>query len=555
MQNVRGKQKRTLHLKAFPFKVIFKLKTLKTMRSCSSANSLCAFLAWIYRLLCFRNFKLWFCRLPLLCVCVFLVYWNFLRLTSPEDLDTIYQRAALEAEQSWVETLTAEEETVSACSLRHTVKKDDSLRKRFNFFVPLLQWRDSFSPTVWQKLQNASLPYGWKGEAHKVIGKTLSLLWHSSTSRLFERNTSHECVRCAVVGNGGILRGSGQGKVIDSHDYVFRVNAAIIKGFEDDVGTKTSFYGFTTNSLKNSFLAYHRDGFKTIPHDPGIRYIVIPAQTRDYVMLAAAIQGVSVPSGIDEGDRASLESEESWTETDSIGENTVPACSLRNTVNKDNNMTEHFKFTVPVFQWRGSFIQSTLEKLQNSTLPYGWKQLDHDVIGKTLSLLWHSSASRLFERNTSHECVRCAVVGNGGILRGSGQGKVIDSHDYVFSPSEYFGDNAEFRMLHPYFIQYVTKRFLNSPQMETYGDVYMPSTGALMLLTALHTCDQVSAFGFMTDNYNDFSDHYYDKVHREVVHYANHDLMMESSLWKLLHTHKVMRLYQRQIKKGRRRVR
>ncbi|XP_057203014.1 uncharacterized protein LOC130562156 isoform X3 [Triplophysa rosa] len=432
MQNVRGKQKRTLHLKAFPFKVIFKLKTLKTMRSCSSANSLCAFLAWIYRLLCFRNFKLWFCRLPLLCVCVFLVYWNFLRLTSPEDLDTIYQRAALEAEQSWVETLTAEEETVSACSLRHTVKKDDSLRKRFNFFVPLLQWRDSFSPTVWQKLQNASLPYGWKGEAHKVIGKTLSLLWHSSTSRLFERNTSHECVRCAVVGNGGILRGSGQGKVIDSHDYVFRVNAAIIKGFEDDVGTKTSFYGFTTNSLKNSFLAYHRDGFKTIPHDPGIRYIVIPAQTRDYVMLAAAIQGVSVPSGIDEGDRASLESEESWTETDSIGENTVPACSLRNTVNKDNNMTEHFKFTVPVFQWRGSFIQSTLEKLQNSTLPYGWKQLDHDVIGKTLSLLWHSSASRLFERNTSHECVRCAVVGNGGILRGSGQGKVIDSHDYVF---------------------------------------------------------------------------------------------------------------------------
>ncbi|KAI7803770.1 putative alpha-N-acetylgalactosaminide alpha-2 [Triplophysa rosa] len=252
---------------------------------------------------------------------------------------------------------------------------------------------------------------------------TLSLLWHSSTSRLFERNTSHECVRCAVVGNGGILRGSGQGKVIDSHDYVFRVNAAIIKGFEDDVGTKTSFYGFTTNSLKNSFLAYHRDGFKTIPHDPGIRYIVIPAQTRDYVMLAAAIQGVSVPSGIDEGDR----------------------------------------------------------------------------------------------------------------------------------PSRYFGFNPQihqFRMIHPHFIQYVTKRFLNSPQMEMYRDFYMPSTGAQMLLTALHTCDQVSAYGFMTDNYEDFSDHYYDSEYRPLVHYANHDLRMEGWLWKLLHTHKVMWLYQRYKKRS-----
>ncbi|XP_056609495.1 alpha-N-acetylgalactosaminide alpha-2,6-sialyltransferase 2 [Triplophysa dalaica] len=391
------------------------------MRSCSSANRLCAIFTWIYRLLCFRNFKLWFCRLPLLCVCLFLLYWNIPRLTSPEDMDTIYQRSALEAEQSWVETISGEEETVSACSLRHTVKKDNSLRKRFNFLVPLMQWRDSFTPTVWQKLQNASLPYGWKGEADKVIGKTLSLLWHSSTSRLFERNTSHECVRCAVVGNGGILRGSGQGKVIDSHDYVFRVNGAIIKGFEDDVGTKTSFYGFTTNSLKNSLLAYRRDGFKTIPNDPGIRYIVIPAQTRDYVMLAAALQGVPVPSGIDEGDR----------------------------------------------------------------------------------------------------------------------------------PSRYFGFNPrihQFRMIHPHFIQYVTNRFLNSPQMVIYRGFYMPSTGALMLLTALHTCDQVSAYGFMTDNYEDFSDHYYDSEYTPVVHYANHDLKMEGWLWKLLHTHKVMWLYQRQKK-------
>ena len=30
------------------------------------------------------------------------------------------------------------------------------------------------------------------------------------------------CVRCAVVGNGGILNGSAMGKEIDAHEFVFR---------------------------------------------------------------------------------------------------------------------------------------------------------------------------------------------------------------------------------------------------------------------------------------------------------------------------------------------
>lgn len=55
---------------------------------------------------------------------------------------------------------------------------------------------------------------------------------------------------------------------------IFRVNGAIIKGFEDDVGTKTSFYGFTTNSLKNSLAAYYEDGFYRVPRDPVIDLLV-----------------------------------------------------------------------------------------------------------------------------------------------------------------------------------------------------------------------------------------------------------------------------------------
>ncbi|KAF6097401.1 ST6 N-acetylgalactosaminide alpha-2,6-sialyltransferase 2 [Phyllostomus discolor] len=78
-----------------------------------------------------------------------------------------------------------------------------------------------------------------------------------------------------------------------------------------------------------------------------------------------------------------------------------------------------------------------------------------------------------------------------------------------------------------------------------FGDLYMPSTGALMLLTALHTCDQVSAFGFITSNYWKFSDHYFDRVKKPLVFYANHDLSLEAALWRDLHVAGILRLYQR----------
>ncbi|XP_008497979.2 alpha-N-acetylgalactosaminide alpha-2,6-sialyltransferase 2 isoform X2 [Calypte anna] len=290
----------------------------------------------------------------------------------------------------------------------------------FSFDTPVFMWDQHFTPETWDKLKTRHVPYGWQGLSHRVVGSTLQLLNTSANRHLFDRaSLPRGCVRCAVVGNGGILNGSRQGKAIDGHDLVFRLNGAVIKGFEEDVGTKISFYGFTVNTMKNSLIAYEEYGFTQIPQAKDLRYIFIPSDIRDYVMLKAAIQGIPVPEGSDKGDK----------------------------------------------------------------------------------------------------------------------------------PQKYFGPEAsaeKFKLLHPDFLHYLRARFLRSELLSTqYGTLYMPSTGALMLLTALHTCDQVSAYGFITSNYEEFSDHYYELEKKPLVFYANHDMMLEAALWRSLHRAGIMTLYQR----------
>ncbi|XP_037664567.1 alpha-N-acetylgalactosaminide alpha-2,6-sialyltransferase 2 isoform X3 [Choloepus didactylus] len=302
-----------------------------------------------------------------------------------------------------------------------TIQRDPHFQGLFDLSTPVLLWGELFTQELWDRLSRHKAPYGWQGLSHQAIASTLTLLNGSGNAKLFAASGEPPpgCVRCAVVGNGGILNGSRQGLHIDTHDYVFRLNGAVIKGFEHDVGTKTSFYGFTVNTMKNSLISYWNLGFTSVPQGQDLRYIFIPSNIRDYVMLRSAILGVPVPEGPDEGDM----------------------------------------------------------------------------------------------------------------------------------PQSYFGPGAsasKFKLLHPDFIRYLTERFLKSKLINTnFGDLYMPSTGALMLLTALHTCDQVSAYGFITSNYRKFSEHYYDRKKRPLIFYVNHDLLLEAALWKDLHKAGIIQLYQR----------
>ncbi|XP_053068109.1 alpha-N-acetylgalactosaminide alpha-2,6-sialyltransferase 2 isoform X1 [Acinonyx jubatus] len=339
------------------------------------------------------------------------------------------------------------------------IQKHPHFRALFNLSTPVLLSGGLFAQELWDSLSQYKAPYGWQGLSFQAINSTLSLLNDSESSKLFAASGKplSNCVRCAVVGNGGILNGSRQGLNIDAHDYVFRLNGAVIKGFEKDVGTKTSFYGFTVNTMKNSLISYGNLGFTSVPQGQDLRYIFIPSDIRDYVMLRSAILGVPVPEGPDKGDSPAR------TAGTAAGPAPPPsACSP----------------TCP-----------TTARAAPSTSSTGPR------------------------------------------------------------PQTYFGPEAsagKFKLLHPHFVGYLRERFLKSKLMNTnFGDLYMPSTGALMLLTALHTCDQVSAYGFITSNYWKFSDHYFERIKKPLIFYVNHDLSLEATLWKDLHKAGILRLYQR----------
>ena len=68
--------------------------------------------------------------------------------------------------------------------------------------------------------------------------------------------------RCAVLGNSGTLLDASFGGTIDSHDVVFRMNQAPVKGYELHVGKKSTFR--VLNSLWS-----HRYSHGYAPWDPG----------------------------------------------------------------------------------------------------------------------------------------------------------------------------------------------------------------------------------------------------------------------------------------------
>ncbi|XP_028640335.1 alpha-N-acetylgalactosaminide alpha-2,6-sialyltransferase 1-like, partial [Grammomys surdaster] len=140
-----------------------------------------------------------------------------------------------------------------------------------NLFLPnITLFLDSghFTQSEWSRLEHFAPPFGFMELNQSLVQKVLTRFPPVLQQQLLLASlpTGYlTCITCAVVGNGGILNDSRMGQEIDSHDYVFRLSGAVVKGYEQDVGTRTSFYGFTAFSLAKSILKLGSRGFQHVP--------------------------------------------------------------------------------------------------------------------------------------------------------------------------------------------------------------------------------------------------------------------------------------------------
>ncbi|XP_069498507.1 CMP-N-acetylneuraminate-beta-1,4-galactoside alpha-2,3-sialyltransferase isoform X1 [Ambystoma mexicanum] len=93
---------------------------------------------------------------------------------------------------------------------------------------------DSFRK--WARIRDFVPPFGIKGQDNIIKG----ILLKTKEYRLTAALDSLTCRRCVIVGNGGVLANKSLGAKIDEYEVVIRLNSAPVKGYEKDVGSKTT---------------------------------------------------------------------------------------------------------------------------------------------------------------------------------------------------------------------------------------------------------------------------------------------------------------------------
>ncbi|XP_078124463.1 CMP-N-acetylneuraminate-beta-galactosamide-alpha-2,3-sialyltransferase 1-like [Sander vitreus] len=127
----------------------------------------------------------------------------------------------------------------SPCACERCLSEDDPwFMKHFNKSVePFLSANYNLSEDVfnwWKRLQ------GEKGNFSTFRETVDRLFLTVRPSPDVLESSPDRCRTCAVVGNSGNMRRSHYGPLIDFHDVIIRMNAGHTKGYEADVGTRTT---------------------------------------------------------------------------------------------------------------------------------------------------------------------------------------------------------------------------------------------------------------------------------------------------------------------------
>uniref|UniRef100_A0A3P9M3M4 CMP-N-acetylneuraminate-beta-galactosamide-alpha-2,3-sialyltransferase 4 n=1 Tax=Oryzias latipes TaxID=8090 RepID=A0A3P9M3M4_ORYLA len=115
---------------------------------------------------------------------------------------------------------------------------------------------------------NLHLPYGPTGS-----GMLFSLAY---VIFLALQNTLLECKTCVVVGNSFAIKHTSLGNVINKYDVVIRLNDAPVRGFEKDVGNKTTMRIFYPES------ATYNPG---LHNEEDTLMVLVPFKTNDLRLL------------------------------------------------------------------------------------------------------------------------------------------------------------------------------------------------------------------------------------------------------------------------------
>ncbi|XP_033833266.1 CMP-N-acetylneuraminate-beta-galactosamide-alpha-2,3-sialyltransferase 4 isoform X2 [Periophthalmus magnuspinnatus] len=154
----------------------------------------------------------------------------------------------------------------SLCGGWLTQKKWESLNFNIGRQTRLFLKLDDF---FWrERLSRLALPYGIKG-SEQILMKVLA-----ASARFPESDNVEnlECRTCVVIGNGFSIKNTSLGSIINKYDVVFRLNDAPVRGYEDDVGNKTSMRLFYPESASSN---------PTLHNEPETLMVLVPFKLQD----------------------------------------------------------------------------------------------------------------------------------------------------------------------------------------------------------------------------------------------------------------------------------